>query len=608
MGIATLRAGAAGVDALIMIGVAGSLLLSAISLSQGLSEVYFEVPVALITLQLIARMLDLRVRGRARDAVLALLELAPSAVTLLERDGSERRETAATARVGDHARLRAGDSIAVDGRVIAGEAHLDRSLLTGESQPVRTGIGGFLHAGERVLDGTLDFEITAAVGKRRIDGLAKQVRQMLAARPAWQRVADLVARHFLWFSGLAAGIGAAIVWREGGSAVEASVRALAVFVIACPCALSLAAPIVGLMASAAAARQGIVLRDLNAITAGAVPSRVFLDKTGTLTFGSPRVTAVHAFCEGGRIAVLEAAAAAECFVEHPLARAIVSAARASGVAETPESTRSERVVSVTAGAGVSLSDGTRTIRVGRLDWLGSAGIALPTLPPQLTTRAGVAVNGRFVGAIDFEDLLRPGAHRLVSELQSMRIQPVLLSGDAEAPVARVGAALGIEAHSGLSPEQKVSAIAASREQGILTAFAGDGLNDGPALAAADLGIAVGDATDAARTAAAITLVDSDVTHLPRVFRLTRRTRGVLRQSLALAVAYNLLAIPAAVAGWVHPAIAAVAMALSSATIVLNAMRAGRIQHDQPKSAEPRKEAQLLSFSTPRQSYGSKSKT
>lgn len=575
MGVATLRAGVAGVDALITIGVAGALVLSAIALSQGSAEVYFEVPVALITLQLVARLLDLRVRGRARDAVLAMLDLAPAVVTLLAADGSERRCAAAQVKPGERARLQAGDSVAVDGCVIAGEARVDRSLLTGESRPMTAGVGAELHAGERILDGAVELEITAAVGKRRVDGLARQVRQLLAARPAWQRVADLIARHFLWLSAVAAGIGAAAVLLLGGSLSEAGVRALAVFVIACPCALSLAAPIVGLMASAAAARQGIVLRDLNAITAGAVPQRVFLDKTGTLTCGTPCVSAVHAHCEGGQAAVLEAAAAAERFIDHPLARAIVAAADEAGALQVSRRLLPDTDVSVSAGSGVLVNDGRRVIQVGRTEWLQSAGVALPALPEQVTTRAGVAVNGRFIGAIDLVDSLRPGARQLIDELKSMGIEPVLLSGDARAPVEAAAAELGIDAHWDLSPESKVRVIEKTRERGFVTAFAGDGLNDGPALAAADLGVAVGNATDAARSAAAVSLANSDVTDLPRVFRMTRQARKVLRQSLVLAVAYNVLAIPAAMMGWVHPAIAAIAMALSSMSIVMNSTRAGR---------------------------------
>lgn len=575
MGIATLRHGIAGIDALVTVGVAGSLVLSATALLAGSAEVYFEVAVALVTLQLIARLLDLRVRRKARDAVVGLLELAPTTLTLVDAEGGTRRAVLKEVAAGDTVRVGPGERVAVDGRIVSGRARIDRSLLTGESDPVTLGPDEAVHAGERVIDGACDLSVTASAGRRRIDGLARQVREMLAARPAWQRAADTVARRFLWLSVLAAAAGAALVLSAGGTGAEAAVRALAVFVIACPCALSLAAPIAGLTASAAAARRGIILRDLNAVTGAAIPDRVFMDKTGTLTLGRPGVVAVHPFAGADEREVLRAAGTAEHASSHPIASALVAAAEKAGLCAAVQARAAAGgELHESPGRGVRWSRDDERIDVGSIDWLRAAGVEIPALPETPATRSGVARNGRFIGAIDLEDALRPGMEEVIRSLRSRGLTPVILSGDGPGPVARIGARLGCEAHAGLTPEDKVSRIEECRKTGAKTAFVGDGINDGPALAAADLGVAVGEATDAARSAAAVSLVEADATALPALFDLTRRARSIVRQNLAWAIAYNAIAIPAAMAGWVHPAVAAIAMALSSITIVLNALRAG----------------------------------
>jgi heavy metal translocating P-type ATPase len=574
MGLATLRHRIAGVDALILLGVAGAVVLSAIALARGSPDVFFEVAIALVTLQLIARLLDLRVRRRARDAVVSLFDLAPARVRVVDAAGSERDVLLKEVQVGERIRIRPGERIAVDGDIVAGEAQVDRSLMSGESRPVLVAAPASVHAGERVLDGVLTLAVTAAVGKRRIDELGRQVRQMLAEKPAWQRAVDLVAGHFLWIATLAAAVGAALVLAGGGTSFEAAVRALTVFVIACPCALSLAAPLAGLVASGAAARSGIILRDLNAITAAAVPDRLFLDKTGTITEGAPQITAIHPVHGRRRAEVLELAATAERDSDHPVAEAIkaVNAARGRRTTDLPAGTGASRVV---VGRGVVWTGGDAEIRVGQMAWLAQEGVVIPALAPTTATRVGVAYEAEFVGAIDLEDRLRPGMARTIEQLRARGIEPVILSGDAKAPVSRVADALGVAAYAGLTPEAKTDKIAEASSAGETVAFAGDGLNDAPALAAADLGIAVGRSTDAARTAAAVAFVEADATSLPRLFELTARTRRVINQNLTWAVAYNALAIPAALLGWVHPAIAAVAMALSSITIVLNGLRAGR---------------------------------
>ncbi len=566
MGVATLKAGVAGIDALILLGVVGSVILSVLNLVQGSSEVYFEVPIALIVLQLIARLLDLRVRRRARDAVLELLEMAPSSLTLVDEDGSEREVTLKEAKAGARVIVRPGSRLAIDGRIVDGSAEVDRSLFSGESIPVSVGKGDEVHAGERVLDAALQVEITASSGKRRIDSLAKQVRQSLAKKPAWQKVADLAARYFLWVAAAASVVAALAVYWLSGDAESAAVRALAVFVIACPCALSLAAPMAGLTASASAARFGMIIRDLNAATAAANPKRLFLDKTGTLTEGHPVIVAVHPQDGFDEVDVVRLAARAERFSEHPIARAIVAA---SGPAATDSAVRA----SVEPGNGIRWRSGEESIDVGKLSWLHGLGVDLPDAGESAATRVGVAHNGRLVGVIELDDPVREGMADAIRRLSDMGVDTCILSGDSEGPVGRVADVLGIDHQASLSPEDKVSTVEAAREDGLVVAFAGDGINDGPALAAADLGIAVDDATDAARTAAAISFTGASVADIPKLIQLTRKTRRVIRQNLTWAIIYNAVAIPMAMLGFVHPAIAAAAMALSSISILLNATRA-----------------------------------
>ena len=574
MGLATLRCGAASVDALILLGVAGSLLLSAVALVNGSADVYFEVAIALVTLQLVARLLDLRVRRRARDAVVSLFDLAPTEVRVVGPAGSERAVPLDAIRAGEQIRVRPGDRLAVDGRIIAGKADIDRSLISGESSPRCVEAPALLHAGERVIDGLLTLEVTAAAGQRRIDELGRQVRQMLAEKPAWQQLIDQVSSRFLWVAAVTALVGALVVAASGGGAQEAGARALAVFVIACPCALALAAPLAGLVASGAAARSGMILRDLDAITTSARPDRLFLDKTGTLTLGAPSVLAVHPAAGFDNARVIEAAGTAERDVEHPIARGIEFAyARMTGGAKAPRVDRERsRVI---PGRGVVSTHSRAEIRVGRLSWLEDEGIAIPALPPTGATRVGVACDRQFVGAIDLEDRLRKGMRKTIDALRQGGIVPVILSGDGDGPVARVADALGIVGYGGMTPEAKTRVIVEARQRGEIVAFAGDGINDAPALAAADLGIAVGQSTDAARSAAAVAFVDADAADLPRLFTLTARARRIIHQNLAGAIAYNGIAIPAAILGWVHPAVAAVAMAFSSITVVLNSLRAGR---------------------------------
>ena len=566
----TLRSGVPGMDAMISIGLVGSVVVSAVMLASGSSDVYFEVAAALISFQLLARLLDLRVRRRARDTVSQMVELAPTTMTRIGDDESEETVLLKDIAVGDRIRLKPGMRLSVDGTITNGRAMVDRSLLSGESQPAALTRGDRVFAGERVIDGALTVEVEAGAMKRRIDGLSRIVRQTLARKPPWQRAADTLARYFIWIALGAALLSAAIVIMQSGTGNEAAIRALAVFVIACPCALSMAAPLAGLFASSGAMRRGIVVRDLNAISTAAAPDIWFLDKTGTLTVGKPTVVAVHTAVGVTEDDLLSAAAVAESQSEHPLAHALRAAA-------PPADRIGEGETRVEAGRGITWSGKDETIAVGQPDWIASHipvdTSNLPNLPdPGEKTRVAVARNGTLLGAIDIADEMRPDAREAIERLRATGARVVMLSGDAPGAVRAVADALNVEAEGGLEPESKIARIEAEQASGKTVGFAGDGLNDGPAIAAADLGVAVGTATDVARAASAITLVERGVEALPELVAMMKRSRRVMLENLWWAVAYNAVAIPAAIAGYVHPAIAAIAMALSSMTVLVNSLR------------------------------------
>ncbi|EAQ96592.1 heavy metal translocating P-type ATPase [Congregibacter litoralis] len=580
MAFATLRVGAAGIDALVSIGVAGAVALSVFSLAGGGADVYFEVAVALITLQLLARLIQLKVARRGRDALAQLLDLAPGKVARIATNGALEIVPVSQIAAGDLLLAEVGDTLAADGVVEGSDGLLDRHLLTGESRAIRVKTGDALCAGEVVVEGPLKLRVTGASGDRRIDALARQVRSTLMRKPDWQRRIDLVARYFLLLATIAAVIGGCVAVATGAGAIAVAERAIAVFVIACPCALSLAAPLAGLGATRRAVAAGILLRDLRVLTGAEKIRRVFLDKTGTLTEGKPVVCALKPVAGVSEGELLALAARVERHSRHPLATAIVREALARNLkldtygffdrdeenhGQTPDHTRT------VVGRGVRLESAATILRVGSAQWFEEEGLQCPFAEDEGFSRVWVARNDEVLGAIDLHDPLRPGARDAIEWLKSQGIAVTILSGDASKPVARIARELGVEGIARCSPEDKVS-IVEDAAQGCATAFVGDGLNDGPAIAAADLGVAVENALDAARTASAATLLRGGVERVPGLLTLVSSAGGVLRQNIFGAVIYNLVAIPAALVGWVHPAVAAIAMAASSITIVLNSLR------------------------------------
>lgn len=559
----TLRARVPGMDTLISLGVGGAVTLSVVQLWLGHDRVYFDTAVMLITFQLVARLVDHRVRRDAAGAAQALLHAAPERVQRLDADGGFSMIPSAMVQRGDHVLVSPGGSLGVDGVVVEGQSSLDCSLLSGESAPVPARVGDKVYAGSRNGEGALLIQVATAGGQRRVDDLARSVRAQLVHKSGLQKLADRVASRLLPVVALAAVVAAALAAADGMGVEGILARLLAVVVITCPCALSLAVPVVTLLVEAQARSRGLLFRDPAAIEQAATVRHVVLDKTGTLTSGLPVVRALLPAPGYTPQQLLALAAAATFDSKHPLASGL---ALAGGQLQAPPGEREVR-----AGSGVIWQSEQGIVLAGRASWLREQGVTVPEQDGG--TEVCVARNGEFIGRVRFTEQLRPEAISLVRALQADSLQVHVLSGDTASACVAIGERLNLDparVHHGQSPEDKLEFIRGLQRDAAV-AFIGDGLNDGPALAAAHLGVAAGEATASARSAAALLLPEGIQGVLPAL-RLARRARRVMLQNLGWALAYNLLALPAAMLGWVHPAIAAAAMGLSSICVLINTLR------------------------------------
>lgn len=584
LGWRSLRVGAPGMEALITLAVAAAAAVSITNLMRGSAHVYFDAAVMLITFQLIARITDFNVRRSAGDAARRLLTLAPERARRIGADGSETvhpRELA----VGDQIEVRPGERLPADGRVTSGESQLDASLITGEAVPHTTRPGDTVLAGMLVLDGVLRIAVSAVSGAREIDILATEVRRLITGKTALARLADVVARWLLPVIVIAALLACLLAVVTGAGWQMGITRALAVVIVTCPCALSLAVPMAITAATSAAARRGIVLRDPGLLESATRIDTVLFDKTGTLTEGKLSILAVHCVPGVARGEVLAAASRAEYGSTHPIGKAIRAAVTKAGdeTFEVPPKFRE------LAGRGVETTDRRGQVwRVGSSRWFRELGLVpMEADVPVSASRVQVAIGQSVLGVIELADALRPEAHAIIGHLQKRGYRLLLASGDSAGPVASVANALGIESHHGLRPNDKLQLIRELQTQGCGVAFVGDGLNDGPALAAADLGIAVGSASDLAKSAAAVGLLREGLVPVVSALILTRQAGRVLKQNLIWALAYNALVLPAAIAGYVYPLFAAVAMAASSISVSLNAVRAGWVRTDAPPVSHAR---------------------
>ena len=568
-----LRSGGANMDVLIALGTTIAWLWSAVVTVAGLAEhVYFEASAAIVTLVLLGKALEARARTGTSAAIERLLTLTP-AVAHVERDGREIDVPLADVVAGDRFRVRAGEAVPVDGTVIDGTGAIDESMLTGESRTVAKTAGDRVYAGTLDVDGTLRCEASAVGNETLLAGIVRLVRDAQGSKAPVQRLADRVAGVFVPVVAGIAALTFVATWWFAGDLAPAIVRAVAVLVIACPCALGLATPTAIIVGMGRAAQLGVLIRNAVALEDAGRVTTLVVDKTGTVTEGRPRVTGVHAFgVDEDR--VLATAAALEQGTRHPLAQAIVEHAVARRVVP-PNAVE----LTTTPGQGAEGAIGEKHERatVGSLSFLASRGVDVDArrigqLPGRAQTRVGVALDGRLLGVVTLADAVRPTSRDAVERLARAGIEVVMLSGDNEATVAAVARQVGIATFAaGVTPSGKADEIRRLKALGARVGMVGDGVNDAPALAAADVSFAIGAGSAVAIEAADVTVMRNDLEAVADAIMLSRATRRKIRQNLFFAFAYNTLGIPLAALGWLNPVIAGAAMAMSSVSVVGNAL-------------------------------------
>jgi len=571
-----LRAKTGSMDTLVALGTTAAFALSAWQLlaghgAMGGGHLYFEASAAVIALVRVGKWLEARARRQAGEAIRALEQLRPERARV-RRNGAELEVPVAELRAGDLLVVRPGERIPADGLVREGEGGVDESLLTGESLPVPKQPGSRVVGGSLNGEALLVVQATALGGESQLARMVRLVEDAQAAKPPVQRLVDRVSAVFVPVV-----VGIAVLtfagWWLAGAAVEpALVNAVAVLVIACPCALGLATPAAIMVGTGAAARHGILIRDPAALEGARAVRTVVFDKTGTLTEGRPTLLAVHPAPGMDEAEVLRLAAAVQASSEHPLARAVGSRATgvdvpaASGVRALPG-----RGVEGTADGRALLLGTRRLMAESQVDVAPLAAVASRLEEEGRTVSFLAEREGAMLGLLAFGDAVKPGAAAAVAALRRAGLGVVLLTGDNAGAAAAAGRALGIaDVRAEALPADKAALVAALRRDGAV-AMVGDGVNDAPALAAADLGMAMATGTDVAAAAAGMTLMRGDPLLVPAALDIAGRTYGRIRQGLFWAFAYNVVGIPLAAAGLLSPVVAGAAMAFSSAAVVGNAL-------------------------------------
>jgi P-type Cu2+ transporter len=575
-GLAEARARQPGMMLLISLAILVGFGASAAS-ALGLFDLEFWWELALlIVIMLLGHWLEMRALGQASSALDALAALLPDAAERVTGDGVETVSIDQLA-VGDMVLVRPGGRVPADGVVIDGAAELDESMITGESRPVAKNSGDRVVAGTVVTDSALRIRVEAVGEETALAGIRRLVEQAQASGSRAQALADRAAAWLFWFA-LGAGLVTVAVWLALGQPDQAVERTVTVLVIACPHALGLAIPLVIAISTALAARNGILVKDRLALERMRGVDAVLFDKTGTLTQGRPQVTGVAA-TDPDPDRMLRQAGAVEADSEHPLARAVVAAARDRG--DLPRATGFRAMT----GRGVQAEVEGVTVAVGGPALLRQLGLAEPeALAGELEGWRGrgaavlyVVRDDKVVGALSLEDAVRPESRQAVEELHRLGRRVVMLTGDARQVAEAVAATLGVdEVLAEVLPEDKDGAVAGLQGRGLAVAMVGDGVNDAPALARADVGIAIGAGTDVAIESAGIVLAANDPRAVVGVLRLSQASYRKMLQNLGWATGYNLLAVPAAAGAlaWagitLAPAVGAVLMSASTIVVALNA--------------------------------------
>ncbi|MGV0675830.1 heavy metal translocating P-type ATPase [Mycolicibacterium fortuitum] len=535
----------------------------------------------LIVIMLLGHWIEMRSLAQTTSALDSLAALLPDEAERVEGDGeAEQVVTVAPSdlRVGDLVIVRPGGSVPVDGRIVDGAADIDESMVTGESRTVRRGMGDDVVAGTVATDSGLRIRVTAVGDDTALAGIQRLVGEAMNSSSRAQRLADRAAGWLFWFA-LGSAVLTALAWTLFGEPDQAVVRTITVLVIACPHALGLAIPLVVSIATERAARGGVLIKDRLALETMRTVGAVLFDKTGTLTKGEPTVTAMAATDRPDN-EVLALAAAAEADSEHPLARAIVDAARRRNL-----DIRSASDFNSSPAVGVSATVGGHRVQVGGpalLDQAGRSALA-DAAGWDGATVLHVLVDGEVAGALALADEVRPESRQAVDALHDLGIEVVMITGDAAPVASAVATELGIDrVFAGVRPEDKAAKVAELQSEGLTVAMVGDGVNDAPALAQADVGIAIGAGTDVAIASAGVILASSDPRSVLSVIELSRQSYRKMKQNLWWAAGYNLISVPlaagvAAPLGFVMPmSVGAILMSASTVVVALNAQSLRRL--------------------------------
>ena len=569
------RAGTGNMDLLVALGTSAAFGLSAYELQAG-GELYFEAAAVIIALVRLGKALETGARHRAMAAIRALAQLRPATAHVI-RAGSEVEIKLERVELGDIAIIRPGERIAVDGRIIAGASEVDEAHITGESLPVSKQPGDRVTGGAINGSGLLRVQTTAIGAETVLSRMVRLIEDAQGAKPEIQKLVDRVAAVFVPVVLAIAALTLA-GWLFAGAGAEAAIlRAVAVLVIACPCALGLATPTAILAGTGIAAKHGILMKDPDVLERAQDVRIVVFDKTGTLTVGKPDLTAIVAIT-GTEEDILVDAAAVQAGSEHPLARAVLNAANARGL-HWPEATDTSAI----PGLGMRATVAGRTLLLGKTALLQNFDLgnfpdraeALAATGKTVSWLAETAPTPRVLGLLAFADTEKPNAAAAIARLARDGIASIMLTGDNRASAMAIATRIGItQVEADVLPADKsariTALIAALGGHGGI-AMVGDGINDAPALAAADIGMAMATGTDVAMHAAGITLMRGDLFLVAAALDIARRTRAKIRQGLFWAFIYNIVGIPLAAFGLLTPTLAGAAMALSSASVVLNAL-------------------------------------
>ena len=608
-GLASIRNRAPNMWTLIAIGVGAAFLYSIVATlfpalfpaelrahHGGTVGVYFEAAAVIIVLVLVGQILELKAREKTGDAIRALMNLAPKTARRVKADGADEDVSVADLKRGDLVRVRPGEAIPVDGVITEGASAIVETLLTGEPMPVDKSTGDEVTGGTLNKTGSFVMRAEKVGADTMLSRIVNAVASAQRSRAPIQSVADRVARYFVP-AVVAVAVLAFVAWLAFGptpALAYAIVAAVSVLIIACPCALGLATPMSIMVATGRGAREGVLVRDAAALEALAGIDTIVLDKTGTLTEGKPRLAAVEAAHGFTSDDVLRLAASLEVGSEHPIAHALVEGAKARGLALT----KAEQFDALT-GLGVRGTVGGQAVAVGssglmrKLGYTNNFGESvLAEIDKDIrrhavtaATALVVAIDGRFAGVVAVADSIKTNAEHALAELRSRGIEIIMATGDNAIAANMIARQLSITTvHAEVLPEQKSRIISNLKAQGRKVAFAGDGINDAPALATADVGIAMGTGADVAIESAGITLPKGDLAGIARAHALARATLDNIKQNLAFAFGYNAIGVPIA-AGVLYPLlglllspiVAAVAMSLSSVSVIANALRLGRVK-------------------------------